>query len=630
MTDKINNLVQQLEQYSEAYYKGNTLITDEVFDALEEELRKLDPTNNYFNKNRETSNGYGTKYPHIYEFIGSIDKIHSVEQSKLFNKPTSLSAKLDGTSLVVYYENGKLKHALTRGDGTTGFDVTQHFNAISKKYKINIPTDFTGAIRGEVVFTFENWEKFKQLYPEAKMPRNSGTGLINQKTAQPEAELLDYITYDVIASSINYDNPIKLLTILGFPTAPYVPLNTGEFNEQLLQTLFDAWSEIYPLDGIVIRNDEIVYNPDTQLYMANKQLEAFKFQAETKICTVTDITWNLGRTGKMIPVIQIEPTELSGAVVTNVTGHNASTIRDKEINIGSQIAVRRSGEVIPYLDEVITQITPTIPTNCPYCGSTLEWTDTEIDLICINDDCEGQNYKKMENYINNICRDIKGVGPSFIEGFINYFNAYDIKDLLTKVFNYTGETITTLGNADNEIARQVVATMTGPQTISNFLPALGIRFLGNTFAQEIANSPQNKEFFTALHEDDQEKTKELLLQMLPGRNALAESILNSHKQISRILDVIYKNEQSFSFNSKNATNDAQPRYYAVTGSVSKPRKEFEAELASFNWILTDNINKAELLINNDTESNSSKNLKAKKADKPIVSEAEFREKYISE
>lgn len=630
MNSRINDLVQQLKQYSEAYYKGNTLITDEAFDALEEELHKLDPNNDYFNKNRETSSGYGAKYPHIYEFIGSIDKIRSMKESRINKLPISLSAKLDGTSMVVYYENGELKHALTRGDGTTGLDVTQHFNAITKKYKINIPSGFTGAVRGEVVFTFENWEKFKQLHPEAKMPRNSGTGLINQKTVQPEAELLDYITYDIVASSIDYKDPIAMLTRLGFPTAPSIPMEYSFPNENLLQALFEAWSEVYPLDGIVIRKAEIVFNPDTQLYIANKQLEAFKFQAETKICTVTDITWNLGKTGKMVPVIQIEPTELSGAIVTNVTGHNASTIRDKEINVGSQIAVRRSGEVIPYLDEVLLTKQPTLPIDCPYCGSTLEWTDTDIDLICTNDDCEGQNYKKMENYINNVCRDIKGVGPSFIEGFINYFNAYDTADLLTKLFNYKGEKISTLGNADNEIAKKAIKALTGPQIISNFLPALGIRFLGNTFAQEIENSPRAEELFTSMLVNTRVITRGIMLEMLPGRVALSSSVYSSHTQISRILDIIYKNGQTFNFKSKNAPGDAQPRYYAVTGSVSKPRKEFEAELATFNWILTDNINKAELLINNDTESNSSKNLKAKKANKPIVSEADFREKYISD
>lgn len=622
-------LIEQLYRYSEAYYQGNTLIDDESFDALEDELRRIDPQNEYFKKNRESA-GYGTKYPHIYEFVGSIDKIHTLEESKLQGK-VSLSAKLDGTSMVAYYKDGQLVHALTRGDGETGLDITQHYEVIVKKNRLSIPKNFTGAVRGEVIFSNMNWEMFKSIHPEAKMPRNSGTGLINQKTVQPEADLLDYVTYDIIASSIEIKEVFSTLQSLGFITAPHEYKTAAEITEDYLKQKFDSWKNIYPLDGIVIRKDEMLYNIERELFIIKKQQEAFKFQAETKLCKVTGITWGMGRTGKMIPVIQIEPTELSGALVTNITGHNAGTILDKCIGVGSQITVRRSGEVIPYLDEVITRVMPTVPVTCPHCMGELDWTETKVDLICTNENCIGQQYKKMANYILTMCKDIKGVGDSFIEGFIKYFGAIDIKDLLIKINQFRVEDrINTLGDANNKIAQQVIALLKQPQqNTADFLQALGIRFLGNSFASEIANSVECEELFMrGLVDSNAEITKEKLLTILPGRISLADSVVNSLPQISAIVNIIYMNGQYFRFIDKTAKNGAQQRYYAVTGAVSKPRKEFEAELLSKNWKITETISKAVVLINNDTTSNSAKNLKAREAGKPIISEEDFRNTYL--
>ena len=152
---KISEIVAKLTKYSEAYYRGEEIVDDATFDALEDELRKLDPENEYFNHLREKS-GYGTKIKHRYEFIGSLDKIHSVEESELLHSPVILSAKLDGASLVTYFTDGKLDYSVTRGDGEFGMDVTQHYLAITKKYQLSIPEHSTGAVRGEVGFTNNN------------------------------------------------------------------------------------------------------------------------------------------------------------------------------------------------------------------------------------------------------------------------------------------------------------------------------------------------------------------------------------------------------------------------------------------------------------------------------------------
>lgn len=618
------DLIKQLDEYSEGYYKGKAVISDAAFDAMEEELRAINPNSEYFKRNRETAKGYGTKHPHIYSFIGSIDKIHSLTESKLLNKSITVSAKLDGTSMVAYYKEGNLVHALTRGDGYTGLDATQHYKEIVNKYHLLVPPSFTGAIRGEVIFSTQGWEMFRSIHPEAKLPRNSGTGLVNQKTVQAEDSILDFVAYDLVASNTIAGNLFDFLESMGFRTAPHVS-DVKQLTEKELENLYNTWSKLYPLDGLVIRENTSQEDFGKGIWQYKSAQEAFKFTAETKICEVAGITWSIGRTGKFIPVIQIVPTELSGAVVTNITGHNAKTILESKINVGATIAVRRSGEVIPYLDSVITPVEAELPTVCPWCKKVLVWSDTKVDLLCPNDDCEGKQNLKISNYILTMCSDIKGIGDAFLEGFLQYFNPTNILDLLSKLFIYDGSTISTLGKANNIIATKVIDRLTNStQDVASFLKALGISLLGGTFSEAIAKSDSISYLINAIAGNQPEEVKNIILKILPGRIVLAETVSQNTALISPILDLFVKFGVLFNITTKRAQSDNQTRLYAVTGSLSKPRKEFTEELSAKGWKMTETISKAEVLINNDNSSSSSKNIKAREAGKPILTEEEFR------
>ena len=323
--DTIAELVARLEQLSYSYYTGNEEVDDATFDELEDMLRKLDPNNPYFKKNRETVPAYGTKANHIYAFIGSLDKIHSMSESKI-SGDVWLSAKLDGTSLVTYFIDGKLDKAVTRGNGKEGMDVTQHYLAVTKKYSVTVPEGFTGAIRGEVVFTFDNWNKFKNIHPEAKAPRNSGTGLINQKEVQPEEKLLDYVIYDIVATNQPTYTYWDFLEKFNIPLAPHMLIFGA--TDDVLAHYYLEWKLTYPIDGLVLRKATTTFEKlaGSECYIYNKQQQAYKFQAEVKEVEVKGITWQLGRTGKLTPVLNIEPTEMTGAIVSNITAHNAAMV----------------------------------------------------------------------------------------------------------------------------------------------------------------------------------------------------------------------------------------------------------------------------------------------------------------
>ena len=619
---KISEIVAKLTKYSEAYYKGEEIVDDATFDALEDELRKLDPKNEYFNHLREKS-GYGTKIKHRYEFIGSLDKIHSVEESELLHSPVILSAKLDGASLVTYFTDGKLDYSVTRGDGEFGMDVTQHYLAITKKYELSIPEHFTGAVRGEVVFTNSNWQKFKALHPEAKAPRNSGTGLINQKTVCAEEELSDFVVYDIVATNIPVPNDLSLLEQFGYPIAPHTTV-TSPINETMLE-LFTNWKQTYPIDGIVIRQVSNQLTSNSSIYHYTKNQEAFKFQAELKLCKVRKIEWQLGRTGKLTPVLRIEPVEMSGAIVSRITAHNAANVQALHLGKGAEILAYRSGEVIPTIKDIVTPADEVIiPTHCPYCGSKLEYSPTAKDIYCTYDECEGKDKFKVFNFIEVICSDVKGIGDSFLEAFLaelqidQYPRSSAIARFICAIKTKRNSQFSTLGTADNKIANQVIETILSPVLpAEKFWLSLGIRLLGNESAKRLAAN--NSEILAIISYQDREYLREALALTLPGQNVLALNVLTAMNDIREI-----NAELSCSFSTPTTTN----RYYAITGSLSKSRKAIQEEFLAHSWEMTENLAKAELLITNTPESNSSKNQKARQLGKQVLSEEEFRIKYL--
>lgn len=641
----ISERVADLIKYSEAYYAGRELISDVAFDALEEELRSLDPENSWFKQNRETAkSGFGVKFSHPYQFIGSIDKIHSVAESKILNAGRYvISAKLDGASLVTYFTAGKLDRALTRGDGLFGQDVTDKFLKIADKYAWQIPANFTGAIRGEVVFSQENWQLFKALRPEAKAPRNSSTGLVNNKVASEDLQFVDYVVYDVVATIDNScEDYWALLEQFKLPLAPRKYFQDFCPTHDMLKNQYEDWLQLYPIDGVVIRDISArLFDAANSIFYYTGVKEAYKFQAETKIVDVLDIVWQMGKTGKFTPVVVIAPTELSGALVQNVTAHNAGAVKEKGIGIGAKIAVYRSGEVIPYLHEVVVPAAVKIPTHCPHCGSALTWTDSGKDIVCESSTCPELRKLAVYKYLECICKDIKGLGDGFLDAFVKELKANSILSLLQNANSWDDSPFTTLGKADNLIAKKVLASISAKAVDPElFLLGLGIPLLGETFSKELAGDSDALELIFRQIMDWRFvpdvcrvqgksnfdlKLLSAVLDKLPGRVALANYILSAITEVREILAFLQAHGRLFKFKEKT---QAKKRYYGCTGALSKGRKEIEAELALAGWELTDNVNKMEALINNDNTSSSSKNLKAKEAGKPIVTEAEFRAMYL--
>ena len=622
--NRAEEIVAKLQEYSDAYYQGHELISDADFDALEDELRSIDPENSWFKKNRESV--YGAKYPHPYEFVGSIDKIHSLAESKIHDFVLEVSAKLDGTSMVAYFEEGKLVRALTRGDGYYGMDVTPHYLAITKKYPVRIPAWFTGAIRGEVVFANSNWERFKKKYPDAKAPRNSGTGLVNAKEVNEEDEaLLDYVIYDVLAVNRDTLTRRELLGSFGIPTAPSWLVGSADLTEDYLVTVYQQWSEYFPIDGLVLRGICQIYEKDG-MYHYTKHQEAFKFQAEIKATTVKDIEWQVGRTGKLTPVLKVEPVFLSGAEVTSITAHNAALVLEKQLGRGAHITAYRSGEVIPRLHEVLVSSDDVhLPTHCPYCGQPLEWSETHKDLYCRNDNCEGLLKFRCFNFLEIMCSDVKGIGEAFEEqlweAVTDFARVESIANFWGALMELRPEQYSSFTPSAKKLVEEIQSVLCSTEIdVTKLFLSLGIKLLGTEAAKQLGSNPVAITLFTDADSPDFLQTA--ISTLLPTQVALGKNIMANRELLSDIDFILVQYDKVLHFATKQ-----EVRLYAVTGSLSVPRKQFQQQLAAKGWQMTETMSKAEVLITDDPSSSSSKNKQADKLGVKKMTEADFRSTY---
>ena len=604
---KINNLLSsKIKTASQAYYEGNPIISDSEFDKLLDELKAVDPNNPIL-----STIGFGydinnkaNKVKHGYGVVGSLDKVKTIKDlpDKFKKKSTVISCKLDGSSCVAYYVKGKLLVALTRGDGITGVDVTTKFNKITEKYDINVPDNFTGAIRGEVVFTESNWKKYLLKYPEAQMPRNISTGLLMRNDISEDLEYIDWITYK-IAGSVNqkfnsYKSVLRWLEEHKFPTVQYIDYDC-ETDEHLLN-IFNLFTDC-PSDGLVLtstissQGNNIIYDDI-----------AYKFQSEITTATVTGVTWNLTRTNKLVPIVNIEPVYLSGAVITKATGFNAKFIEDNGIEKGAKIEICRSGEVIPYIVSTIKPEKLDLPMNCPVCGKMLMFDGTH--LSCVNKDCPNIYKSRILNFIEVCgCKDILGVGPAVLEQLMEVLNVNTITELYNRYLTENELNMFTPANRANVI--KVMNNIHNPIKLEDLLVGLSIPGLGLLNAKKVGriiyDNVNNPNLYNKL------------CSVYGLGDALASNVISN-------LELI---KDAFNHEIIVETNDYVAKI-VITGALSIPRKQFELLCKQNNVELIDNVGNADYLVTNEISSNSSKFVKATKLGIPKLTEKEFREQYI--
>lgn len=638
MQRRIAQLETKVKEAAQAYYTdGTSELSDQDFDSMVAELKKLAPESEVLHK---TGWGYdvikdttpGEKVKHKYGEAGSLSKAYSWgEVSKsLQNKVVDASLKLDGISVVLYYEKGRLVQALTRGDGIIGIDITEKAVKILKD-KVMIGRGFTGAVRGELVMSYENFEIFAQSHERAENPRNSTAGLINGGMTD-DIKYIDCVVYSVIGSDNHYFGKSSKYDGTTLPaTRAWLQVEFGadncapfEFIHLCEDTLIDEmerlrsqWYGKWPADGIVLTHTDAGWDAETLEVTYDAQ--AFKFPSEVKSSEVIEVMWRMTKNRYYMPKVRVQPIRLAGTTVQHATGYNAQYIKENQIGVGSVVTLEKRGEIIPNINEVLTATGAVLPTRCPVCDTELEWAG--VHLRCPNEACGNASTQDILMWCKKLAP-VDGFGDILIKKYISELFGEDVtvNQLMDgRLWKYV---------PTNESDRSQVALfkkmcnllMQGQYSLSDALEALNIPRLGTLTAKKLGAMPGAvRELLDNFLAEDYTDVPQILSAVGPATceqiRANADKFLRLNIIASRI---DWTEKEQVQVKGK----------VAITGKLSVKRDDFIQELNNAGYTVGEIGKDTNFLITDSPDSGSSKNLKADKFGIVKITEAEFRQNYM--
>src|SRR3954465_12741771 len=422
----------------DAYYRGEPLVADADYDALEDELRAL------VGEHPDL-----TPDPNPLEMVGapsvlhapvrhsrpmlSLEKATKPEQVEAFferfpGQPVVVMPKLDGLSLALVYENGRLARAVTRGDGTTGDDVTPLVRALTDGVpaKLDVPDRVGG--RGEAVMLRSTFAAYNAAHPDKPLinPRNAAAGTLRAKDPATVAERrLQFLAFDLLSDRDTTDADLeRALQTMGFTVADMRHCDDAASAQAVITTIEQQRNDLdYDLDGAVLRlADRGAFAAAGTRSSSPRGALAYKFAAEEKTTLLADVVWDVGKTGKIAPVAWLEPVFVGGTTVTRATLANQEVIRARGIRIGDTVLVRRAGDVIPFVAGVLDaskrtgaerEIVP--PDACPSCGQPLTEQGNSRELFCTNVSCPAQTVRRLIHWASRAAADIDAIGGVWIE-----------------------------------------------------------------------------------------------------------------------------------------------------------------------------------------------------------------------
>ena len=526
---EIRDLRELLKKYSESYYNENeSLISDYEYDKLLEKLNKLEKENpeymdlfsptmsvgasvreNKFKKVEHEhpmlslANSYNTG--EIVDFIERIKKRISEKKELKY----CLEVKLDGLSISLTYRQGKLIKAVTRGDGFVGEDVTENIMQIKSVMKI-LPEPIDIEIRGEVVLPLVNFEKLNKERLEKgeevfANPRNAASGTLRQLDSNivRERGLDAYFYFLVEAEKLglhSHSESIKYLESLGIKT-------TGIFevleNSKEIENRIEYWGKErenlpYETDGLVIKVDEIdLWEEIGYTSKTPRWAIAYKFPAHQVSTLLKGVTWQVGRTGKLTPVAELQEVELSGSKVKRASLHNINEIERKDIRIGDRVFIEKAADIIPQVVKAIkeervgTEKIIEEPSECPVCSHKLEREEGLVDIKCVNDECPAKIQGEIEYFVSRDALNIMGLGSKIVEKFIDLgyiktvvdiYNLKNHRDDLEQIDKMGKKSIDNLLNSiESSKSREY----------DKVIYSLGIPFIGKVASKILAKNSKN-------------------------------------------------------------------------------------------------------------------------------------------
>ena len=471
-TQPLNILIEVAKYAAEQYYNGEGVISDKLYDDLFDEIKKRDPNNDFLKKvGFEITGKNKVELPY---YMGSMDKIKISESDRLskwqkkFNKHDYvIMDKLDGISGLFVLKNG-VKKLYTRGNGTIGQDITHLINTIPS-FKFSVSTNIV--LRGELIISKKKWQKYTSQFSNA---RNMVSGLVNSKKINTDImKDIDFVIYEIMEPRMKQSEQLKFLAKNKMTHVYYETLDKSDLDFEMLdEILLDRReSSEYEIDGIIIMDDSLHdYNTDGNPDFAF----AFKDASEkqTADVVVKDVEWNVSKDGYLKPKLVLEPTKLSGVVISNATAFNAKYIVDNKIGPSSVVKIIRSGDVIPHVLEVIKTAKVKMP-SVEY-----KWNETNVDLIATGSKSDEQIIKELTFFAEKM--DIMNLS----EGIITNFVENDIDDIF-KIINVSKNTLAELPSFKDKMVNKIhenIQTAIEKATLVQFMNATNI--FGHNFGHK--------------------------------------------------------------------------------------------------------------------------------------------------
>ena len=640
---KMKELGEKLREASRAYYQEDREIMSNVeYDALYDTLSALEKETGIVLADSPTVNvGYEAveqlpKEEHERQML-SLDKTKEREALREFigEHPTLLSWKLDGLTIVLTYENGELIKAVTRGNGIVGEVITNNARVFKN---IPLKISFKGrlVLRGEAIITYSDFEKINETIGDAdakyKNPRNLCSGSVrqlnNEITAKRNVRL--YAFSLVSAEGVDFRNSrevqFRWLNEQGFEVVEYRKVTAETLDEAMDYFAEAVTTNDFPSDGLVALYDDIAYGESlgtTAKFPRNAM--AFKWADEMRDTRLLEIEWSPSRTGLINPVAIFEPVELEGTTVSRASVHNISIMKELKLGIGDTIRVYKANMIIPQIAENLTGSgNAPIPHTCPACGQeTVVKKENDVEcLFCVNPGCPAKKIKSFGLFTSRDAMNIDGLSEATLEKFIARGFIHDFGDIF-EISRYKDEIVEMEGFGQKSYDNLMESLERAKETtLPRVIYSLGIANIGLANAKVICRHFDN----------DLDRIRHASLEEVSDIDTIGPVIAgnlvayfrdeDNNRRLDHLMNFLHIQEDS-----PKQEQIFEGMNFVITGSLVHfgNRSEAKELIESLGGKVTGSVTKkTNYLINNDIQSNSSKNKKARELGIPILSEEDFR------
>ncbi|MDO4912896.1 MAG: NAD-dependent DNA ligase LigA [Lactobacillus sp.] len=651
LREKINQLNEQLLAWADAYYtKDQPVVEDYVYDKAYKELQDLisshpdlEPNNSVTKQVGGQTNSDLPKVNHEVPML-SMGDVFSKDELKAFIDrlekqtgpiPYNVELKIDGLSLSLEYEAGKLVRASTRGNGRVGEDVTKNVRYI-KDVPQELPEPLTIEVRGECYMGKDAFLKLNTARDEAGLetfanPRNAAAGSLRQLdpkvTKERDLSTFIYTWVNPPQEITNQHQAIQKMRELGFNTNETGELlgDFAEISDYIDHYTAERQDLKYGIDGIVLKVNDLALQQQLGNTVKVPRWEiAYKFPPEQAETIVNEIVWTVGRTGVVTPTAVMDPVQLAGTTVSRAALHNPDLLKAKDIRLGDTVLLHKAGDIIPEISEVVLKKRPSdsqvyeIPTTCPSCQHPLVHLEDEVALRCINPACPAQIEEGITHFASRPAMNINGLGPKIVQQLIKQELVHDVADL----YYLTADQLSELPHfKEKSIANLLTAIENSKQnSVELLITGLGIDHVGAKAASLIAEKYHNLKQIAELNVQD-------LAKIATIGETIAESMTAYFKQAEakQLMDKLEQAGVNFDYLGQTgpiAYNFYKDKTVVITGTLANyKRSELTQKLTDLGAKVTGSVSKkTDYLIYG--ENAGSKLTKAQALGIPLLTEEE--------